>query len=160
MEFKIYTVSFFGHRFIEVNKQAEIEKELDKLITDLISQNKYVEFLVGYGGDFNTLVSSSIRRTSKNCYEYNFTHILILPYMRAVYKNNIESFMNFYDEIEICEESSAVHPKRAIEVCNKNIVMRSDLAIFFIDRKQGGAYNTYKYAQKKNIKTINLGALI
>ena len=160
MEFKIYTVSFFGHRFIEANKQTEIEKELDKLITDLISQNRYVEFLVGYGGDFDILVSSSIRRVSKQLCNFNSTHILVLPYMRAVYKNNNESFMNFYDEIEICEKSSCVHPKRAIQVCNENTINRSDLAVFYIEREQGGAYRTYNHAQKQGIKIINLGELI
>ena len=45
MEFKIYTVSFFGHRFIEANKQTEIEKELDILITDLIVKTDMLYFL-------------------------------------------------------------------------------------------------------------------
>ena len=159
MGFETYTVSFFGHRFVESNRQKELEEKLEKLITDLINQKQYVEFLVSYGGDFDTLVSSSIRHITKSSFEFNKSHILVLPYIKAAYKNNSESFLQFYDEVEICEESSVAHPKQAIQICNKRTIDRSDLAVFYIERKYGGAYLTYKYAEKQGIKTINLGSL-
>ena len=40
----IYTVSFFGHRYIE--RGTEIENRLDKLLHDLITQKEYVDFLI------------------------------------------------------------------------------------------------------------------
>ena len=41
----IYTVCFFGHRYIE--RGTEIENRLDKLLHDLITQKEYVDFLIG-----------------------------------------------------------------------------------------------------------------
>ncbi len=41
----IYTVSFFGHRYIE--RGTEISDRFDKLLHDLITQKEYVDFLIG-----------------------------------------------------------------------------------------------------------------
>ena len=59
----IFTVSFFGHR--EVERPAEIENRLDKLLHDIITEKEYVEFLIGRDGGFDMLASSVIRRTIK-----------------------------------------------------------------------------------------------
>ena len=50
----IYTVCFFGHRYIE--RGTEIENRLDKLLHDLITQKEYVDFLIGRDGDFDLLL--------------------------------------------------------------------------------------------------------
>lgn len=52
----IYTVSFFGHRYIEC--WTEIENRLDKLLQNLITQKEYIDFLIGRDGDFDLLASS------------------------------------------------------------------------------------------------------
>lgn len=54
----IYTVRFFGYRFPEYG--AEIENRLDKLLYKLITQQEYVNFLIGLGGDFDLLASFAI----------------------------------------------------------------------------------------------------
>ena len=54
----IYTVSFFGHRYIE--RGTEIENRLDKLLHDLITQKEFVDFLIGRDGDFDLLASAAI----------------------------------------------------------------------------------------------------
>ena len=55
-----YTVSFFGHRYID--NPFSIENALDELIGSLLRSKEYVEFLVGRNGDFDQLVSSAICR--------------------------------------------------------------------------------------------------
>ena len=50
----IYTVSFFGHRYIE--RGTEIEERLDKLLHDLITQKEYVDFLIERDGEFDLLL--------------------------------------------------------------------------------------------------------
>lgn len=50
----IYTVSFFGHRYIE--RGTEISDRLDKLLHDLITQKDYVDFLIGRDGEFDLLL--------------------------------------------------------------------------------------------------------
>ena len=56
----IYTVSFFGHRYIE--RGLKIEHRLDKLLHNLITQKEYVDFLIGRDGEFDLLASASIKR--------------------------------------------------------------------------------------------------
>lgn len=143
---EIYTVSFFGHR--EVEGASDIESRLDWLLHDLITQKQYVEFLIGRDGEFDLLVASAIRRAVKQYGCGNTSLILVLPYMKAEYRNNEQSYLNYYDEVEICAESSKAHYKSAIQVRNRCMVDRSDLVVCCIQHKSGGAYKTIKYALK------------
>ena len=150
----IYTVSFFGHRSIE--RSSEIECRLDNLLHDLITQKEYVEFLIGRDGEFDLLVSAAIKRAIREC-GYGNTHFtLVLPYMKAEYRDNEKEYLDYYDEVEVCAESSEAHPKAAIQIRNRNLVDRSDLIVCCIQHKSGGAYKTIQYAQKKEKRVINL----
>ncbi len=150
----IYTVSFLGHRFLEW--RTEIENRLDKLLYNLIMQYEYVDFLIGRDGDFDLLASAAIKRAIRS-YSYGNTHfILVLPYMKAEYRDNEQSYLDYYDEVEICSESAEVHPKSAIQVRNRNIVDRSDLVVCCIQNKNGGAYRTIQYAEKQGKRIVNI----
>ena len=82
----IYTVSFFGHRSIE--RASEVENRFDKLLHELIAQKEYVEFLIGRDGEFDLLASAAIKRAVRE-YGYGNTHFtLVLPYMKAEYRDN------------------------------------------------------------------------
>lgn len=97
----IFTVSFFGHRSIE--RVSEIENRLDKLLHDIITQKEYVEFLIGRDGEFDLLASAAIKRTVRE-YGYGNTHFtLVLPYMKAEYRDNEKEYLNYYDEVEVCQ---------------------------------------------------------
>ena len=150
----IYTVSFFGHRYIEYG--TEIENRLDKVLYDLITQREYVDFLIGRDGDFDILVSSAVKRVIQNYAHGNAYFTLVLPYMKAEYRDNEKSYLEYYDEVEICSESAAAHPKSAIQVRNRNIVDRSDLVVCYIRHKSGGAYKTIQYAEKQGKKIVNV----
>ena len=150
----IYTVSFFGHRKIE--NPSEIEKRLDRLLHDIITQKEYVEFLIGREGEFDLLAASVIRRAVKNYGCGNTSLILVLPYMKAEYHNNKRGYLEYYDEIEVCTESSDTHYKSAIQVRNRNMVDRSYLVICCIQRNSGGAYKTVQYAKNQNCRIVNL----
>ena len=150
----IYTVSFFGHRTIDCG--TEIEYRLDKLLHDLITQKEYIDFLIGRDGEFDLLASAAIKRAIRS-YDCGNTHFtLVLPYMKAEYRDNEKEYLYYYDEVEICPESAEAHPKSAIQIRNRNIVDRSDLVICCIRRKSGGAYKTIQYARKQGKKVINL----
>lgn len=159
MFYNPYVVSFFGHRRIPSQTRRELEEELDKLIIDIINQKDEIEFIVGYGGDFNILATSAVKRMKNFSCENNSELTLILPYENKTLTDNSDSFMDFFDWVCVCEESESVYPKRAYEVCNRYMIDESDLAVFFIDQPSGGAYKAYRYAQSKSVKTINLGAL-
>ncbi len=153
---EIFTVSFFGHR--ELHSLSRYEDILEKHIRDLIQAKEYVDFLVGRDGDFDRLVSSTIIRCADKYGYGNTHHILVLPYMRAEYRDNMDSFLNYYDDVEICSSSSDAHYKSAITIRNRDMVDRSDFVIFCAEH-EGGAYRTMKYAEKQKKPYINIAGL-
>ena len=150
----IYTVSFFGHRSIE--RASEVENRFDKLLHELIAQKEYVEFLIGRDGKFDLLASAAIKRAVRE-YGYGNTHFtLVLPYMKAEYRDNEKEYLDYYDEVEVCAESADAHPKSAIQIRNRSLVDRSDLVVCCIQHKSGGAYKTMQYAEKQGKSIVNL----
>ena len=149
-----FTVSFFGHR--EIERPSEIENRLEKLLRDIVIQKEYVEFLIGRDGEFDLLASSVIRRAIRDYGFGNTSFVLVLPYMKAEFRNNEKRFLEYYDEVEICTESSMAHYKAAIQVRNKSMVDRSDLVVCCIQHKSGGAYQTVQYAKKQNHRIVNV----
>ena len=150
----IYTVSLFGHRHIE--QGALVEERLESLLYDLITGKEYVEFLIGRDGEFDLLASSVIKRCIKKYGRGNTSLVLVLPYMRAEYRNNEKSYLDYYDEVEICEESAKAHYKSAIQVRNRNMVDRSDLVVCCIQHKSGGAYKTVQYALREGKAVVDV----
>ena len=149
-----YTISFFGHRVI--NRSIDVTERLENIIENFVKSKEYVEFLVGRDGDFDILVSSVICRITKKYNYGNTAHVLVLPYMRAEYRDNEESFLKYYDEVEICEKSCKAHYKSAIQIRNRDMVDRSELVVCYVENQQGGAYATMQYALKQCKKVINV----
>ena len=146
---EVFTVSFFGHRVIE--EPLRIERRLENLIRKLLKENEYVEFLVGRDGEFDQLVSSAIRRCKREYRSDNSAHIWVLPYITAEFRDNEESFRDYYDEIEVCEAAVRSHYKNAHQTRNRAMVDRSDLVVLCIQHASGGAWQTMQYAKKQGI---------
>lgn len=147
----VYTVSFFGHR--RVYDPIRIERQLERIVRELLLTKQYVEFLVGKDGDFDILVASVIRRCKRLCRDDNSALVLVLPYMRADFRDNEEAYREYFDEIEIF---SGTHYKSAFQQRNRDMICRSDLAIFAVNKTEGGAYSTMKYAAAQGVQIINL----
>ena len=150
----IYTVAFFGHR--ELSNMFALEDKLLSLLREIINTHEYVEFLVGRDGDFDQFASSTVKSAIREYAYGNASLILVLPYERAEYRDNRESFEQYYDEVQICEDSSITHPKAAMFERNKSMVDRSDLVICAVGHKSGGAYKAVHYAEQQGKKVINL----
>lgn len=151
---KTYTVSFFGHR--EIDDVSRLEKTLEEIISYLLREKEYVEFLVGRDGEFDQLVSSTVKRCKRKVGDHNSALVWVLPYPTAEFKSNEGDYYNYYDEIEICNAAAGSHYKSAFQVRNHAMVDRSDLVVFCVERKKGGAYQTMQYAQKNSVPLINL----
>lgn len=154
MLLSVFTVSFFGHR--KIDDLFAVEKVVEKLVRTWIREKDYVQFLVGRDGDFDQIVSSSIIRAQRDIFDANSTHTCVFPYLKAEYRDNAEAFQNYYDEIEICDRAAIAHPKAAIQIRNRDMVDRSDLCIFYVDRDSGGAWQTLQYAIKQEKPHINI----
>ena len=150
----IYTVAFFGHRYID--NPLKVEELLENQIRKLISEKEYVDFLVGRNGEFDQCVSSTVLRVRKNVRDDNNALVLVLPYATAEYLNNEEYFHDYYTDVEISYEASKTHPKSAIQIRNREMVDRADFIICYIEEKHGGAWQTINYAMKQEKKIINL----
>lgn len=128
---------------------------LEQIIRELIRDHEYVEFLVGRDGEFDQIVSSTVIRMKKHIGDNNSALVLVMSYRNAEYENNTESFDNYYDEIEVCEESSCAHFKGAIKIRNRYVVDRASLLICFVEHESGGTYQTLNM-QKNGKSIINL----
>ena len=153
-----FTVSFFGHRIIE--NPLLIEKRLEVLIHGLLQEQEYVVFQVGRDGEFDQIVSSTICRCKRTIRGDNNAHVWVLPYETAEYRENKETFLNYYDEVMICEASAEVHFKRAYQTRNREMVKNSDLVIFCVQHESGGAWQTMQYARRLGTPYLNIGAKI
>ena len=139
-----------------IENVLQIENRLEKLIRTLLREHEYVEFLVGRDGEFDQLVSSTICLCKREYRSDNSAHIWVLPYLTAEFRDNEESFRDYYDEIEVCEAAAGSHYKNAHQTRNRAMVDRSDLVVFCIQQVSGGAWQTMKYAKKQGIPCINL----
>ena len=151
---RIYSVAFFGHRYVD--NIIKVENLLEEQIQRLIDENEYVDFLVGRNGDFDQCVSSSVLRVRKNHRDDNSSLVLVLPYPTAEYLNNENYFHDYYTDIEISYAASIAHPKSAIQIRNREMVDRADLIICYIEHEKGGAWQTVEYAIKQGKTVINL----
>ena len=151
---EIYRVSFFGHRYIDDFNIAS--KMVEDIIYSLIQKHEYVEFMVGRDGDFDQIATSAIKQVQKNYAENRCDITWVMPYLKAEYSNNAESFDKYYDYVIVCSKSNKVYPKQAIQVRNRYMVDHSDLVVFWVERLTGGAYQTMEYAKSQRKETINL----
>lgn len=150
----IYTVAFFGHRYID--NLFRIADRLEEEIHRLLSEHEYVDFLVGRDGEFDQFASSAVLRVRKRYRDDNSSLVLVLPYARAEYLNNEEYYHDYYSEVEISQAASKAHPKAAFQIRNREMVDRADLIICCIDHQSGGAWQTVQYAMQQGKDIINL----
>ena len=149
-----FTVSFFGHRVIE--DPLQMEQLIETLICRLLREKAYVVFLVGREGEFDQMVSSTVRRCKRAVRADNSALVWVMPYKTAEFRDNEDAFRGYYDEIEICEASSCGHFKNAYPLRNREMVDRSDLVVFCIQHESGGAWQTLRYAKKQGVPYINI----
>lgn len=92
----IFTVAFFGHR--EIDNPFKIEERFEEEIYRLLGEKEYVDFLVGRDGEFDQFASSAVLQVRKRYRDDNSSLILVLPYPKADYLNNVEYYEEYYSE--------------------------------------------------------------
>lgn len=119
-------------------------------------KKEYVEFLVGRDGEFDQLVTSTIKRLKRVLRDDNSALVWVLPYPTAEYRSYEADFATYYDEIEICPESAVAHFKSAFQIRNRWMIDRSDLVVCYVERANGGAFQTLRYAGSRKKSIVNI----
>lgn len=153
----IFTVALFGHRWIV--EAYQLEKRLEEQIRSLLERHQYVDFLVGCNGDFDRMAASTVLRLRKEYAQENVSLSLILPYPTADYLKNQQAYHAYYSDVEIPFQASKAHPKAAIQIRNRTMVERADLILCYVEKEQGGAYQTVRYAVSQGKTVVNLAVL-
>ena len=144
-------ITFCGHSDY-VGKQEDEEKILS-LLTDLIGDSHAELYLGGYGS-FDLFARACGKKYQQT--HPNTTLIFVTAYITPSYqKTHLEYDKKLYDEI-IYPELENVPPKFAISHRNKWMVERADYVIAYISRPFGGAYQTYKHAERKKKALVNI----
>ncbi len=147
---EIYRVAFIGHR--EVDDLKLVEENLIKKLIELVCSKDFVEFYMGRDGEFDEMAASCIKRVQKIYGKSNSAMTLVLPYGKA----DIPYYEKYYDSIFIPEEASSSHFKSAITKRNQWLVDNADLLIAFVKRKNGGAADCLKMAEKADIEIFRI----
>ena len=153
----VFTVSFFGHRVL--SRPLLVEKALEEVVRNILLKHEYVEFLVGRDGEFDMLAASVVRRCKRRIRDDNSTLVLVLPYMTSQFQKNEVAFLDYYDEAELSPFSDSAHFKAAHQLRNRHMVDRSELVVFCVERKSGGAYQTLCYAQREGREYVNIASV-
>ncbi len=144
------SITFFGHRVID--DYRNVEQKLRKLLLSILDNNEYIEFYVGYDGDFDIMASSVLKNIKRTLSYDNFSINLILPYMRK----NMDMLEKYYDSVMIPLSLRFTHPKRAIIERNQWMIEKSDILICYVIKNEGGAAKALNYAEKNNKYIFNL----
>lgn len=150
----VFTVAFFGHRYID--DPLTVEERLEKLIQRLLAEKAYVEFLVGRNGEFDQCASSAVVRVRNRYRDDNSALVLVLPYPTAEFIHNEAFFRQYYTEVEISDKASTAHPKARIQIRNREMADRADLIIGYVKEPRGGAWRTVKYADETGKAVVNI----
>ena len=124
------------------------------LICALLREKERLDFLVGFGGDFNDIVSAAVRRARKAVRDDTATLTLVLPYENAATRKDSNLLLQYYDAIEV-DVPADTYFEAAYSVRNRRVIDRSDLCVFYVERESGGAYAALCYARKKGKGIIN-----
>ena len=143
-------ITFCGHS--DYFSNIEDEKRMLDTIAKIAPNAPLELYLGGYGGfDKFALRCGQI---------YKQTHpsvklILITPYLTIEHQRNLELEKHQYDLI-VYPELEHIPPRFAIVHRNRWMVDRADAVIAYVNRKWGGAYQTYHYAEQRGKKIFNL----
>ena len=146
-------VTFCGHA--QFSESAEYEQRLLDFLEEKVGDESAEMYLGGYG-NFDRFAYDC-------CKKYKQLHprvslVFVTPYLTVEYqKNHLEDRKERYDSI-LYPEIENKPPKLAILYRNRYMVEKADVVVAYVAHDWGGAYTTYRYAQRKGKMIFNLAA--
>ena len=144
-------VTFCGHAHF--SKSEKYEQQILAFLEEKVGDQPADMYLGDYGS-FDSFAYGC-------CKKYKETHpyislVFITPYLTIDYqKNHLDYKKTRYDSI-IYPEIEGIPKRYAITYRNKYMVEVADYVVAYVSHNWGGAYKTYKYAQRKGKKIFNL----
>ena len=146
-------VTFCGHA--DFQKTPALSSRLLTLLAERVGDTPAEFYLGGYGGfdSFAYEVASQYKKTHPQV-----SLVFVTPYLLVEYqRTHVTEAAARYDSI-LYPELERVPPKFAITHRNRYMVEKADLVIAYVDRRWGGAYQTYRYALSRGKEILNLAA--
>ncbi|MBQ7336240.1 MAG: hypothetical protein IJW92_07200 [Clostridia bacterium] len=147
-------ITFCGHA--QFHQTREYEQKILAFLEEKVGDQPAELYLSGYGF-FDGFAYDC-------CKKYKATHpnvslVLVTPYLNATSKRDPSAHLQTkYDSI-LYPEIENKPPKFAIVYRNKYMVEQADYVIAYVDHRWGGAYQTYRFAKRKDKKIFNLTKL-
>ena len=146
----MYRCCFAGHSNID---QSQVIEKLKIEILNMLKATDDIEFWVGNYGAFDRIVSNVLLEIKSY---NNIKTVLVIPYITKDIQEHRTFYLDRFDEIIIAPTKDSTPNRYKIIECNKYMISNSDCLICYINHTWGGAYKTYEYALKKDIKIINI----
>ena len=144
--------TFAGHRTV---LSGGMDKRIHSALALILEKHHDICFYCGGMGEFDMLCAREARRLKRDNPDRNILIHLVLPYMMQKIQSAQKAPFELYDEIIVPDDADIIHYKQAITQRNRWMVNRSQYLISHVVR-HGGAWNTMKYAEKKNLVIYNL----
>lgn len=138
--------TFFGHR----DAEQEVSSKLTSILVDLIENENVDVFLVGNNGNFDSIVTASLKNLS-NIYPH-IKYFVVLAY-RPIEKSKCPSF-DFSDTIypDVLADTPKMY---AIDRRNRWMIDKSDYVVTYV-KYHGGAAKFKTLAERRGKTVINI----
>lgn len=134
--------TFFGHRMAP----REIEKPLERVITDLIITHKADFFYVGNQGNFDSIVQRVLRRVKQQYPHIQYAVVLErMPSDNSALEETVETIFP--------EGMENVPPRYAIDRRNTWMLSKATFVVTYVTHTVGGAFK-FKEKARKQRKTV------
>ena len=156
---KLYTCCFFGHR--KINEADELKNNLNRIIENLIINEKINTFLFGSKSEFNDLCLNVVTQL-KMKYPY-IKRVYVraeYPYIDEDYKNYLlEHYEETYYPEKILNAGKAAYVERNCEMIDSSSICVVYYDESYIPKRKNSKSGTkiaYDYAVKKGAEIINV----
>lgn len=143
--------SCFGNRQVEITEflVSRTKRAIDAAVADGVRVFKFCEM-----GDFDDLVYDLVSEKINREKRTDIKRILCFPYLDNLTNVNRWFKIKLYEGFEFLRnETSFQHPSRYYRYCA--IIEKSDWALFYVDKKHSGMYESYEFGVESNKKVIN-----
>ena len=147
-------ITFFGHS--NFRKNTDVETRIMNFLEEYVGDKRADIYLGGYG-NFDEFAYEC-------CKKYRESHpgvslVFVTPYLTPEYqKNYLADISKRYDSV-IYPEIEKYPLRLAIVYRNRFMVDSADFVLAYVTHTWGGAYNTYKYAERKRKTIFNFADL-